>query len=65
MRHTTGDYLAEELPQILSDGMKDASLDYATTKATWKSYGKFEGEHRNILPDLVYSAGLGLQWSRF
>ncbi|QQP36120.1 Hypothetical protein FKW44_021117 [Caligus rogercresseyi] len=21
--------------------MKDASLDYATTEATWKSYGKF------------------------
>ncbi|QQP39087.1 Uncharacterized protein FKW44_019856, partial [Caligus rogercresseyi] len=43
---------------ILGDGMKDASLDYATTEATWKSYGKFNGEHRISCLDHVYFAGL-------
>ncbi|QQP38982.1 Uncharacterized protein FKW44_019723, partial [Caligus rogercresseyi] len=38
--------------------MKDASLDYATTEATWKSYGKFNGEHRISCLDHVYFAGL-------
>ncbi|QQP32499.1 Uncharacterized protein FKW44_024400 [Caligus rogercresseyi] len=38
--------------------MKNASLDNATTKATWKSYGKFECEHRTPCFDHVYSAGL-------
>ncbi|QQP49327.1 Hypothetical protein FKW44_009960, partial [Caligus rogercresseyi] len=55
---TTKDYSRRSFLQILSDGMKDASLDYATTKATWKSYGKFEGEHRTSCLDHIYSAGL-------
>ncbi|QQP41982.1 Uncharacterized protein FKW44_016510 [Caligus rogercresseyi] len=58
LRHNDRSYSRRSFLQILSDGMKDASLDYATTKATWKSYGKFEGEHRTSCLDHVYSAGL-------
>ncbi|QQP53929.1 Hypothetical protein FKW44_006580, partial [Caligus rogercresseyi] len=38
LRHNDRSYSRRSFLQILSDGMKDASLDYATTKATWKSY---------------------------
>ncbi|QQP42216.1 Uncharacterized protein FKW44_016812 [Caligus rogercresseyi] len=58
LRHNDRSYSRRSFLQILSDGMKDASLVYATTKATWKSYGKFEGEHRTSCLDHVYSAGL-------
>ncbi|QQP39493.1 Uncharacterized protein FKW44_020389, partial [Caligus rogercresseyi] len=56
--HNDRSYSRRSFLQILSHGMKDASLDYATTKATWKSYGKFEGEHRTSCLDHVYSTGL-------
>ncbi|QQP40327.1 Uncharacterized protein FKW44_014331, partial [Caligus rogercresseyi] len=42
LRHNDRSYSRRSFLQILSDGMKDASLDYVTTKATWKSYASIE-----------------------